>query len=270
MHPHKNKWLILSITTLSLSTAMPAFAFDLGTLQNQLSGALQNTLPTAPQTTAPTRNTQNVSGNTPALAALSQSEVGKGLKAALLQGVDTAVSTLGRTGGFNDSPKWHIPLPPALDKASNLMQMAGMGSQADALDASINHAAELAVPEAKTQLINAVKGMSLSDAKAILTGGNQSATDYFKRKTQLPLTQKFLPIVQQSMVKVGVAKTYDRYAQEAAQFGLIKPDQSSIETYVTQQALNRLYQAIGEEEQAIRANPIGTGSALISKVFGAL
>jgi hypothetical protein len=270
MRARNKNWLILSLSALTMSTTVPTFAFDLGTLQNQLGGALQNALPPTAQTTTPTQSTQYTSANRPALATLSQSEVGKGLKAALVQGVDTAVSALGRNGGFNDNPKWHIPLPPALDKASSLMHMAGMGSQADALDTSINHAAELAVPEAKTQLINAVKGMSLSDAKAILTGGNQSATDYFQRKTELPLTQKFLPIVQHAMAKVGVAQTYDHYAQEAAQFGLMKPDQSSLEAYVTQQALNRLYQAIGEEEQAIRANPIGTGSALISKVFGAL
>ena len=99
--------------------------------------------------------------------------------------------------------------------------------------------------------------------------GDEAATDYFKRKTEAPLTQKFLPIVTKATDKVGLAQTYNRFAGQAAQFGLVKADQASIQQYVTQEALNRLYQAIGEQEKAIRADPVGTGSKLLSKVFGA-
>ncbi len=270
MFKHKH---VLGVVVL-LSSAGAAAAFNLGDLQNQLGGALKQAEPGAAQQAAPQADSgamgQGAFTGTPALAALSSGEVGQGLKAALSRGVDTAVSSLGRANGFYGSPKWRIPLPPALEKASSLMRMTGMGSQADALDLAINRAAEAAVPEARSLLVNAVKSMSIADAKGILTGGNEAATLYFKRKTEAPLTQKFLPIVRQATAQVGLAQTYDRYASQAAQFGLVSADQANIDSYVTQQALNRLYQAIGDEEKAIRSDPVGTGSALIGKVFGAL
>ncbi len=253
-----------------LASIAPAYAFNLGDLQNQLGGVLQQASPGTSQQAAPSNSVGGASGSTAAVAALSSGEVGQGLKAALSRGVDTAVSTLGRANGFYGSPKWRIPLPPALQKTTSLMRMAGMGSQADALDLAINRAAEAAVPQAKDMLVNAVKTMSIADAKGILTGGNEAATAYFRRKTEAPLTQKFLPIVRQATAQVGLAQTYDQYAGKAAQFGLVSADEANINTYVTQQALDRLYQAIGEEEQAIRTDPVGTGSALIGKVFGAL
>ena len=253
-----------------LASIAPAYAFNLGDLQNQLGGVLQQASPGTSQQAAPSNSVGGASGSTAAVAALSSGEVGQGLKAALSSGVDTAVSTLGRANGFYGSPKWRIPLPPALQKTTSLMRMAGMGSQADALDLAINRAAEAAVPQAKDMLVHAVETMSIADAKGILTGGNEAATAYFRRKTEAPLTQKFLPIVRQATAQVGLAQTYDQYAGKAAQFGLVSADEANINTYVTQQALDRLYQAIGEEEQAIRTDPVGTGSALIGKVFGAL
>lgn len=260
-------------TLLSLGTAAPALAFNLGNLSNQLSGALDsaqapNQQPQPQQHPAQGGGASSGAVNA-AVAALSNGEVDQGLKTALSRGADIAVKELGRENGFYGNAKWRIPLPPAIEKASGLMRMAGMGAQADQLDLAINRAAEAAVPEAKTLLVNAVKTMSVQDAKGILTGGDEAATDYFKRKTEAPLTQKFLPIVTKATDKVGLAQTYNRFAGQAAQFGLVKADQASIQQYVTQEALNRLYQAIGEQEKAIRTDPVGTGSALLGKVFGA-
>jgi hypothetical protein len=258
---------------LTLAAPLPAMAFDLGNLTNQLSGALGTAQ--APAQQAAQLNSAGQGGGASsgavnaAVAALSNGEVDQGLKTALSRGADIAVKELGRENGFYGNAKWRIPLPPALEKASGLMRMAGMGAQADQLDLAINRAAEAAVPEAKTLLVGAVKSMSVQDAKGILTGGDEAATDYFKRKTEAPLTQKFLPIVTQATDKVGLAQTYNRFAGQAAQFGLVKADQASIQQYVTQEALNRLYQAIGEQEKAIRTDPVGTGSKLLSKVFGA-
>jgi hypothetical protein len=255
---------------LSAAAPQPAMAFNLGNLQNQLSGALGAAQAPAPQ---PAQSGQSGGASSSAVnaavAALSNGEVDQGLKTALSRGADIAVKELGRENGFYGNAKWRIPLPPAIEKASSLMRMAGMGAQADQLELAINRAAEAAVPEAKTLLVSAVKNMSVQDAKGILTGGDEAATDYFKRKTETPLTQKFLPIVTQATDKVGLAQTYNRFAGQAAQFGLVKADQASIQTYVTQQALDRLYQAIGEQEKAIRTDPVGTGSKLLGKVFGA-
>lgn len=259
--------LTIAVTITMTVLAAPSFAFDLNNLENQLGTTLQQGNSSSPG------NSSNSSGNRPHSAALdnlSDGEVGAGLKAALDKGVNSAVSTLGRADGFYGNPKWRIPLPHSLQRASDLMHMAGMGDQADALDLAINRAAEAAVPQAKDLLVRAVKNMSLTDVKHILTGGPHSATDYFRQQTEAPLTQRFLPIAREATAKVKLASIYDRYAGQAEQFGLIKPDESNLNSYITQQALDRLYQAIGDEESAIRANPVSAGSALISKVFGAL
>ncbi|MFP5404443.1 MAG: DUF4197 domain-containing protein [Gammaproteobacteria bacterium] len=202
--------------------------------------------------------------------ALSQADINAGLKEALTRGADAAVAQLGQKDGFFGNDKLRIPLPPGLQKAEQAMRLMGMGKQADELILSMNRAAEAAVPEAKTLLVDAVKTMTLEDAKGILTGGQTSATDFFRRKTETKLTERFLPTVKATTDKVGLAQQYNRYAGAAAQFNLIDKQQARVEDYVTQQALDRLYTLIGEKEAAIRANPVQAGSDLLKRVFGAV
>ena len=202
--------------------------------------------------------------------ALSPTEINAGLKEALTRGADAAVAQLGQKDGFFGNEKMRIPLPPGLQKAEKAMRLMGMGRQADELVLSMNRAAEAAVPEAQVLLVDAVKMMTLEDAKGILTGGQTSATDFFRRKTEAQLTERFLPTVKATTDKVGLAQQYNRYAGTAAQFNLIEKKQAKVEDYVTQQALDRLYILIGEKEAAIRANPLQAGSDLLKKVFGAV
>lgn len=202
--------------------------------------------------------------------ALSTTDISAGLKEALTRGAEAAVAQLGQKDGFLNNPALKIPLPPTLQKAEKAMRMLGMGRQADELVLSMNHAAEAAVPEAKTLLVDAVKGMTLDDARGILTGGQTSATDFFRRKTEAQLTERFEPIVKASTDKVGLAQQYNQYAGAAAQFNLIDRKQTSVDQYVTEQALDRLYTLIGEKETAIRTNPMQAGSDLLKKVFGAV
>lgn len=204
------------------------------------------------------------------LADISGQEAGSGLKEALTQGADKAVDLLGKSDGFLKNPKVKIPLPESMQQVEGLMRGLGMGKQADELITAMNRAAEAAVPEAKNLLVNAVKDMSVEDAKGILTGGNDSATQYFKRKTAKPLGDKFLPIVKQAIDKVKLAKTYEKFAKKGAQFGLVKEKDTQLENYVTEKALDGLYLMIAEEEKAIRTNPMGAASSLAQKVFGAL
>ena len=260
-------WLLGGAALLALGAA-PAQALDLGNLQNQFNQVLGGATAPSQPATANSGGAPAAGGNA-ALSALSDAEVGRGLKAALSRGADVAVRELGRANGFYGHARWRIPLPPALQRAEGLMRAAGLGAQVDALDLAINRAAEAAVPQARSLLLDAVRGMTLTDAKNILTGGDQAATAYFRRKTEAPLTRRFLPIVTRATAQVGLARSYDRLAGQAAQFGLVHGDQASIEQYVTQQALDRLYQAIGDQERAIRADPLGTGSTLLGKVFGA-
>ena len=204
------------------------------------------------------------------LADLTNQDAARGIKGALTQGAASAISKLGVPGGFLNNPKVKIPLPPALDELAKGMRMIGRGKDADELVATMNQAAEQAVPQAKELMVNAVKTMSVEDGKKILTGGSDSVTQFFRAKTAAPLTVKFLPIVKQSTDKVGLAEKYNKLAGEGAKLGIIKGDAVNIEQYVTSKALDGLYLMIGEEEHAIRQNPAAAGSAIVSKVFGAL
>lgn len=201
---------------------------------------------------------------------ISNKEASGGLKEALTQGVGAAVGSLGKADGFLGNDKVKIPLPDALAKAEKMLRMAGMGKQADELVTAMNRAAEAAVPEARTLLTNAVKSMSVDDAKKILTGGEGSVTAFFKEKTSAQLTEKFLPIVKQQTAKVNLAQKYDQYAGKGAKMGLVKKEDAKVDDYVTRKALDGLYTMIAEEEKAIRANPVGAVGGLAKKVFGAL
>ncbi len=204
------------------------------------------------------------------LADLTNQDASRGIRGALTQGAASAIGKLGVPGGFSNNPKVRISLPPALNEIAQGMRMIGRGKDADDLVASMNQAAEQAVPEAKPLLINAVRSMSFADAKKILTGGDDSATQFFKEKTAAPLSAKFLPVVKRVTDRVGLAQKYDQFAAEGVRLGVIKGDASNVEQYVTDKALDGLYLMIGEEERAIRQNPAAAASSIVSKVFGAL
>ena len=162
-----------------------------------------------------------------------------------------------------------IPLPGHLDDAAQLLRKFGQGKRIDELVTTINRAAEAAVPMGKDLLVSAVQNMSVTDAKKILTGGDTSVTQFFAEKTRAPLGERFLPIVTQSIEKVGLAQQYNAFASKAASFGLVKKEDANLSQYVTGKTLDGLFTMIGEEEKKIRQDPVGTGSAILQKVFGA-
>ncbi|WP_428421653.1 DUF4197 domain-containing protein [Methylibium sp.] len=201
---------------------------------------------------------------------LSEADASAGLKAALERGAEVAVSLLGKTDGFLGNPKVRIPLPSGLESAAKLLKGLGQGKKVDELVTAMNRAAEAAVPESKQLLSTAVKQMSVSDAKKILTGGDTSVTSFFAEKTRVPLGEKFLPIVTKQTEKVALADKYNAVASKASGFGLVKKEDANVQQYVTGKALDGLYLMIGEEEKKIRQDPVGTGSAILKKVFGSL
>lgn len=204
------------------------------------------------------------------LDAVTNQEAASGLKAALEKGSGAAVDLLGKTDGFLGNKAVRIPLPGTLKKYEKLMRTVGMGKYADELILTMNRAAEAAVPEAKKLFVDAIKKMSVQDAKGILTGGQTSGTDYFKRTTSVQLREKFLPIVKSATSRVKLAETYNEYAQKGAQFGLVSKGNANLDDYVTQKALDGLFYMVAEEEKKIRQNPLQAGSDIIRKVFGAL
>jgi Protein of unknown function (DUF4197) len=204
------------------------------------------------------------------LADLTNADASAGLKAALQKGAAAAVESLGKADGFLGNALVRIPLPGFLEKAAGLMRTLGQGGRIDELVTSMNRAAEAAVPQAKDLLVNAVKGMNVQEAKKILGGGATSVTDFFAEKTRSPLEGRFLPVVTKATEKVGLASQYNELAGKASELGLIDKAQANIQKYVTGKSLDGLYLMIGEEEKKIRQDPVGTGSAILKKVFGAL
>lgn len=204
------------------------------------------------------------------LSDLSQSDASGGLKDALTQGAQIAVKQLGTPGGFSNNEEVRIELPGNLGKAAKKMRQFGMGAQVDQLETSMNQAAEAAVPQAQALLVDAVKKMTVADAKSILSGGKDSATQYLDKSSREAIRARFLPIVKQATDKVGVAQKYNTFAGQAAAFGLVDAKSANVENYVAEQALNGLFEMIAKQEESIRANPAAAATSLAKKVFGAL
>lgn len=204
------------------------------------------------------------------LSDLSQQDAAGGLKDALTQGAKVAVQQLGKPGGFSNNPEVRIELPGKLGKAAKTMKMMGMGDQVEQLETSMNKAAEAAVPQAQALLVDAVKKMTVQDAKGILTGPQDSATQYLNKTSREQLRAKFLPIVKKATDQVGLAQQYNSFAGQAASFGVVDAKSANIESYVTEEALDGLFKMIAEQEASIRQNPTGAATSLAKKVFGVL
>ncbi len=248
----------LSLIPLVLLAAS-AHAFDLGGLKDQLKAAQGQ----APAATAPAANAAGLAG-------ISNSDQIGSLKQALTQGAETAVANLASVNGFLGNDKVRIPLPESLQKADSLLRTVGMGQYADELTTSMNRAAEAAVPEAKALLVGAVKNMSVADAKGILTGGNDAATQYFRKNTEAQLAGKFKPIVNKSMQKVKLAEKYDQFASKGVQFGVVDQKDARLDDYITRKTMDGLFLMMAEQEKAIRANPLQATGSLAKKVFSAI
>jgi Protein of unknown function (DUF4197) len=210
-------------------------------------------------------------------ASLSQDQVVQGLKEALGKGVQQAVTRLGHEGGFLTNLNVRIPMPEKLRSVEKTLRVLKQDKLADDFVTTMNHAAEQAVPEAAGVFGNAIKSMSIEDAKAILMGTNNAATQYFRKTTETNLYAKFLPIVKKATDQTGVTASYKQLmekAQAANSFGsfgrsLLGADSMDVDAYVTNKALDGLFKMVADEEKLIRDNPVARTTALLQKVFGA-
>lgn len=204
----------------------------------------------------------------PAAQAFTATEASLGLKTTLEKGALAAVSTLGQTDGFWGNDLVRIPLPAWIEKSRRILRFAGYGDTVDALHEAMNRAAESAVPEAKTLLVGAVKKLTVKDAKKILEGGDTAVTDFFAEKTKDPLSQRFQPMIAKALENVGAVRHYNSLAQQVVSLGLVREEDANLNSYVTRKAVDGLFTMIRQEEIKIRQDPIGTGSAILKKIFG--
>ncbi len=203
-------------------------------------------------------------------AALSEQDAASGLRATLEKGALAAVELLGVNDGFLGNPKVRIPLPDTLRKVRGAARLFGLEDEFEALEVGINRAAEAAVPQAKALLVDAARKVTVKDALDIVRGGDDSVTRYFRSSAGEQISERFLPIVSRSIGKLGLAKKYDRLASQAGRLGLVKEDQATLDRYVTGKAVDGLFLVIAEKERSLRADPLGSGSAILKKVFGGL
>jgi hypothetical protein len=209
-------------------------------------------------------------------SALSQTDMVDGLKEALGKGVQHAITQLGHDGGFLTNAHVKIPMPEKLHTVEKTLRTLKQDQLADDFVATMNHAAEQAVPEAASVFSAAVKAMSIDDAKSILTGTNNAATQYFRRTTETNLFERFLPVVKKATDQTGVTSAYKQLMDKAGSsslgsFGnsLFGAQSLDVDAYVTHKALDGLFQMVAAEEKSIRENPVARTTDLLQKVFGA-
>ncbi|WP_020587770.1 DUF4197 domain-containing protein [Desulfobacter curvatus] len=198
---------------------------------------------------------------------LTNSEIISGLKEALEIGAENVVGQLGAENGFNSDSSIHIPLPSYLSKAKMLMEKAGLGSYAEDLELKLNRAAEAATPKAKALFVDAISQMSFDDAKSVLNGGDDAATQYFKEKTSDDLTETFTPVVEKTLEEIGVVKSYDQMIEKYKSLPLVPDVKGNLTDYAVEEALNGIFYYLAKEEKAIRENPAKQTTALLKKLF---
>jgi hypothetical protein len=214
------------------------------------------------------------SGRSPnaALESFSNTQLEGAVRLAISNGLERAVMTLGRTNGFLTNLNVRIPLPSQLAKTEHTLRNLGQGELVDEFVATMNHAAEKAVPEAAPVFAGALSQMTVADARTLLTSGSKTAvSDYFRKTTTNQLAEKFLPMVRQATAQTGVTSVYKRLVGKIPFASVLLGDNAAdLDDYVTAKALEGLFTMIGEEEKRIRENPEEQATTLLRNVFGAL
>ncbi len=199
---------------------------------------------------------------------LSEAEINSGLKETLLIALKRAVNKAGQEGGFLNNPEIRIPPPPKVARVASLLRKVGLGGQVDAFEESMNHAAEKAALEAWPVFRKAAEDLTLQDVKQLLHGGDNAVTEYFRKKTWPELYEKFLPVVQENLNKVGVTRKYQELVSSPSIRAYAGQSDLQLDHYVTEKSLEGLFKLLGEEEKRIRKDPTARTTALLKKLFG--
>jgi hypothetical protein len=200
---------------------------------------------------------------------LSSDEVAQGLKEALTKGVSKGSDLVSQVDGYFKNPEIKIPFPPEVKQVESRLRQIGLGAEVDRFVLTLNRGAEDAAKEAKPIFIEAVRGMTIQDAWAILKGEQDAATKYLKSSTSSLLKEKFKPIIQNSLSKVNATKYYGDLVNSYNKIPLVQKVNPDLDEYATDRAIEGLFIMIAKEEKNIRANPMARTSELLKKVFGA-
>ena len=199
---------------------------------------------------------------------ITEQEVASGLMEALVQGATNGSDLLSKVNGYLGNPQVKIPFPPEAQKIESTLRDLGMNKMCDDVINSLNRAAENAAIEAKPILINSIRSMTISDAMDILFGANDAATEYLKKTTTTQLTDKFSPIIESSLNKVGATKYWTDAVNYYNKIPLVADLNPDLEAYVTAKALEGLFYMVEQEELKIRQDPAARAAEIVQKVFG--
>lgn len=198
---------------------------------------------------------------------LSTGDITSGLKDALRQGAAAVTQRLGRADGFNADPRVHIPLPDSLARVQQGLKLAGLSGTADELELKLNRAAEAATPQARKMFTDAVERMSVEDARAILNGPKDSATQYFKRAMTPDLKTALRPVVDRTVAEAGAVKSFEALTASARGLPMVGDGRSLLTDHVLEYALAGIFSYLAEEEAAIRSDPAKRTTELLRRVF---
>jgi hypothetical protein len=211
-------------------------------------------------------------GVLPGRGGLTAREADMGLREALNVGADVVVASLGRTDGFWGSDRFRIPLPGQLASLQRRLQRLGMAGPLDELQLKINRAAEAAVPEAKALVVDAIANLTIEDAVGLVRGGNTAGTDLLARRTRPAIAARFRPHLDGALDQSGAFRALDRALSAlplASGLGLNAASlKGQIADFAVNSALDAVFTRLGEEEAAIRRDPVRQGTALLRRVFG--
>lgn len=210
------------------------------------------------------------SSSAPAAGTLSNADMVGGLKEALAKGAQQAIAKLGKGDGFLKNAEVAIPMPEGLKKVDKLLRKLGQEKKADEFVATLNHAAEQAVPEAGALLADSISQMTVQDAQAILKGPDNAATEYFRKTSGAKLVERFKPIVQAATEKAGVTSAYKSLMDKAGPLAKGLGKDADLDTYVADKTVDGLFKMIAAEEKLIRQDPVARTTDLLKKVFGGL
>ncbi len=201
------------------------------------------------------------------MVGLSNSDMIAGLKDALRVGSEDVVGQLSKSNGFNNDPAIHIPLPENLKTVKSALSAVGMGGLMDDLELRLNRAAEAATPKAKRIFGDSIRAMNFADARKILNGPNDAATQYFKGKMSSPLAKEMRPIVSNALNQAGAVQAYDNIMGKYQALPFMPDVKANLTQHVLDLGLSGIFLYMAKEEAAIRKNPVKRTTSILKKVF---